>query len=194
MIFDTSSNILRAIILFALYGTVCGGIYPALSIIFAWANKILTAEIRVIKAKNLFPWHDPDNSAINARSKATESIYDFLFFVTCCLMFCIFMYVASDGVFRVYLLFVFVTAFLLAEHSLGSVFKRIIYLLLSFIYKIWFLILAILTIPFKLLLRPLSIFARALSTRISALYYRRRYNAILSRKFKQINYMFENNS
>ena len=89
MIFATTGNITKAIIMFALFGSVSGGVYPALSIIFAWTGKMLTAEVHIMKAKALFSRLDDSDSSINKKSKAAEIIYDFVFFVICGILFCI---------------------------------------------------------------------------------------------------------
>ena len=191
MIFYTANELLISCALSLLFGALCGIIYPSLSLIFYWSLNILTVEFRVIKSKNFILCKGIDRSP-SVTHRISAELYDFLFFSFCGILFCILCYITSDGHFRLYMLVLSVSAFFLFKNTLGVTFKSIIYLLLNFLYRAWMILISILNAPIKFLFIILLKLIRPPYEKAKQLIYHNRRRTMISKKIKQLTYIFEN--
>ena len=192
MIFYTTEQLLISCVLSLVFGAACGVDYPSLSLIFHWFFKIFTAELQVLKSRKLILCNSLTLSQTQHLGFVNE-LYDFLFFSFCGVLFCVLCYISSDGFFRVYLLALAVLTFFLSKNTLGALFKSIIYLLLNFIYRAWIILVSLLNIPIKFLAVVLLKFLSPPCKKIKHLFHLRHQRVIMSKKIKQLTYIFENN-
>lgn len=177
-------EIVFAILSATVFGAVFGGLYKSFSSILlmcACFFKRIPSLIFVSSPSEL-------SSPLTSRKKSglLQNTFDFLFFSVFGFLYIILVYLALDGVFRLYMLCFSLFGFFISKRTLGSLLERIILAGLFYLFKILFFAIYVLLLPIKhtiifikkLLMPPLNSFRRIIAMRRS--------QKIFNRKIKEI--------
>ena len=166
MKFFTSFEIFRAVFLSAITGLIFGAVYIASERIIFWIHRIIYLVPNTIKSIPQFSLSEiirkNKNKPAVKYSQISKNIHEGILFFLFGLAFILLLYIALDGLFRLYVLLIVVIFSLISVKSIGKLIARSLECFFSAVYAFLYRLLLVIFYPFyRLLSRILKLIRRA---------------------------------
>ena len=142
-------DVLRAVIVSFFYGAVFGGVYSSYNAITDGVCRFFLLPLSVLSASGISEMQREDEKKGKRRFKARQNASDFVFFLILGFSYILMTYILLDGIFRVYVLLLFLIGFFLSRKTLGALFEKVFKFLFDIAYKLSFVAFYVLVFPLK---------------------------------------------